>query len=170
MWSSTASAARDVLGVADAPAVAEQRVRVRRAAHPRDVHVVAVAALADAVAVERRRLDQPRRIGPVVPAVAARTPRAPPPRRRDTQAASSAGDVPARRSTRRQSPSLCSNASSTRSPGLPAVRLDVRRRGRLGAVVAERLLAVREVEPDQRAAVAVGEADARLAERATLAS
>ena len=43
MWSSTDSAAVDVLVVADAPAVAQQRVGVRRAAHPRDVHVVAVA-------------------------------------------------------------------------------------------------------------------------------
>src|SRR3954451_14059471 len=53
--------------------------------------------------------------------------------------------------------------------GLPAVRLDIRRLRRVGAVVTERFLAVREVEPDLRAAGAIGEANAGLPERRALA-
>jgi hypothetical protein len=51
---------------------------------------------------------------------------------------------------------------------LPPVRLDVGSGRRLGAVVPERLLPVREVEPDRGAPFAVGEADARLADRTLL--
>src|SRR5206468_4288241 len=47
-------------------------------------------------------------------------------------------------------------------------RADVRRRRGLRAVVAQRLLAVREVEPDRAPTLALREADARLAERALL--
>src|SRR5579884_3528548 len=48
------------------------------------------------------------------------------------------------------------------------MRLDVGRCGGCGAVVAERLLAVGKVEPDRRPPVAIGEADAGLAERRAL--
>ena len=51
---------------------------------------------------------------------------------------------------------------------LPPVRLHVGRCGCLRAVVAERLLAVGEVEPDRRAPRAIGETDAGLPERRAL--
>ena len=54
-------------------------------------------------------------------------------------------------------------------PRLPAMGTDVRRRGSLRAVVAQWLLAVGKVQPDDWGTVAPGEADPRLTDRAYLA-
>ena len=165
-WSSTASAARDVLVVPDAPAVAKERVRVRDAAHPRDVHVsrsplAYASGRTHAVSISRGGS------GSVVPAVEPVRGERRRAHRRDTQAGSERAEALARaaRSALRQSPSTRSNSSVTRLAGPPAVRLDVGRRRRLGAVVAERLLAVGKSSQIVGRAVAIGEADAGLAEQ-----
>ena len=118
---------RDVVVVADAAAVPEQRVRVRDAADPRHVHRVAVAALADAVAVEGGGLEQPRRVGAVVPAVqpvaassaASST---------ETQAALGRLGRARPRSTRRQSPSLRREGERRRARPAASGASGVRRR------------------------------------------
>ncbi len=55
--------------VVDPPGVQQHRVRVGRAADPGDVHGLPVAACAERLAVERRGLQQHRRVGAEVPAV-----------------------------------------------------------------------------------------------------
>ncbi len=154
----------DVVRVADAPPVAQERVRVRDAAHPRDVHRVARA-----LAVEADGLDEPRRIVAVVPAVEA-------PRRQLGRLLDGhpgrvfPGTVgPFRDQVPRQRPApvavVLRELEGDALARLPAVRLHIRRHGCTRAIVAQRLLAVREVEPDRGPPVAVREADAGLAER-----
>ena len=151
----------DVFVVADATAMAEQGVRVRDAAHPGNMHVVALVA-----PVERAGLDQPCGIGLVVPAMQA--------------VGGELGSLLDRHPGRRHQlvrgterpPPVAVGAADVEDdglPGLPAVRAHVRRPRRLGAVVAKRFLAVREVEPDRRSTVAIGEPDAGLPERRGLA-
>src|SRR5215211_2192356 len=56
----------NVVVVADAPSVPQEGIRVRDAAHPRHVHVVARV-----LTVEADRLDEPSRVRAVMPAVEA---------------------------------------------------------------------------------------------------
>src|SRR5207253_7825023 len=150
-----------VVRVADAAAVLEQRVRVRCAADPGNVHRVAVARR---FAVERGGLDQPRWVGLVVPAV--ETPRG------EIGCFFDAHPGGACRGRDRLAEYACVVDDTYREvrgvAGLPAVGADGRGRGRLGAVVAQGLLAEGKVQPQHGAAFDVREPDSRLADGALL--
>src|SRR5215211_499597 len=138
---------------------------VRRAAHPRDVHVVAVAHVTDAVASEGSRLHQARRIGAVVPA-----PEPPSAQRGRLLDRDPARILECRRGegTKHGRGLLVGDPERELDalPGLPEVSLHVWRLGDTAAVVAKRLLAIGKVEPDHWPALAEREADTGLPDRA----